>query len=129
MQLTALHSPNIMFSSAPSRSLRTVTSKLCQPQTFLRFQHQPQLPRLYQFRMVTTHTLNTGAKIPAIGFGTWQDGTTLLVQIEDVLNFVLQVSRRFHRYVSPPFKTCLLTICSKQKFFPTVQMPYTWCPT
>lgn len=23
--------------------------------------------------MVTTHTLNTGAKIPAIGFGTWQD--------------------------------------------------------
>lgn len=22
---------------------------------------------------VTTHTLNTGAKIPAIGFGTWQD--------------------------------------------------------
>jgi len=21
----------------------------------------------------TTHTLNTGAKIPAVGFGTWQD--------------------------------------------------------
>jgi hypothetical protein len=98
MQLTALQFPYIMFSSAP-RSLRAVTSKLCQPQTFLRFQHQPQLPRLHQFRMVTTHTLNTGAKIPAIGFGTWQDGTMLPVQIEDVVNFVLQVSRRFHRYV------------------------------
>lgn len=26
-----------------------------------------------QLRSLTTHTLNTGAKIPAIGFGTFQD--------------------------------------------------------
>ncbi|KAG9186959.1 alcohol dehydrogenase (NADP+) [Alternaria panax] len=57
-----------MFAQSASRSLRTTsTNRLSQ----ITRQLHPQ-----QVRMAhngTTFTLNTGANIPAIGFGTWQD--------------------------------------------------------
>jgi hypothetical protein len=57
-----------MFSSSASRSLRTTSaSRLSQ----ITRQIHPQQARMAHNG--TTFTLNTGAKIPAIGFGTWQD--------------------------------------------------------
>lgn len=57
-----------MFASTAPRSLRTLTARLAQTTAQLQ-------PRTH-FRMAhngTTATLNTGAKIPLLGFGTWQD--------------------------------------------------------
>ncbi|KAK7193613.1 hypothetical protein DPSP01_000165 [Paraphaeosphaeria sporulosa] len=57
-----------MFASTATRSLRTAATRLAQttahlqPRTHLRMAHNG-----------TTASLNTGAKIPLIGFGTWQD--------------------------------------------------------
>jgi alcohol dehydrogenase (NADP+) len=57
-----------MFASSASRSLRTTsTNRLSQ----ITRQIQPQ--QLRMAHNATTHKLNTGAQIPAIGFGTWQD--------------------------------------------------------
>jgi hypothetical protein len=58
--------------SSASRSLRTTSAiRLAQ----VTRQLQPQLSTTPQSRMASTTTfkLNTGAQIPAIGFGTWQD--------------------------------------------------------
>jgi hypothetical protein len=61
-----------MFASAASRSLRTTTTSATRLSQL--FRHLS--PKAQQIRMAhngTTFSLNTGAKIPAIGFGTWQD--------------------------------------------------------
>lgn len=57
-----------MFLSTGSRALRTATRRLSQ--TSAQLQSPPSRRTLYNG---TTYTLNTGAKIPALGFGTWQD--------------------------------------------------------
>jgi alcohol dehydrogenase (NADP+) len=59
-----------MLGVTSPRSLRSATSRLSQATAHF----QPRSTQ--QFRMAhsgTTFNLNTGAKIPAIGFGTWQD--------------------------------------------------------
>jgi alcohol dehydrogenase (NADP+) len=65
--LSSIASVN-MFSSTSSKALRTASARLSQttaqlqPRTLVRLAHNG-----------TAHTLNTGARIPALGFGTWQD--------------------------------------------------------
>jgi diketogulonate reductase-like aldo/keto reductase len=56
-----------------TRSFASATSRLSQVSHQLK--PQSALAGTQQFRMASsTHlTLNTGAKIPAVGFGTWQD--------------------------------------------------------
>jgi hypothetical protein len=61
-----------MLASAASRSLRTTTTSATRLTQLTRHLS----PKAQQIRMAhngTTFSLNTGAKIPAIGFGTWQD--------------------------------------------------------
>jgi len=60
--------------SARSRTLCAPASQLSK--VLCRLQCQSQVSRIRQIRRAhngTTFALNTGAKIPAIGFGTWQD--------------------------------------------------------
>lgn len=74
-----------------SRSFRTATLRLSQTTAHLQpqFTKPPRFVKLSQLRMASNQTyfkLNTGQKIPAIGFGTWQDADAQAKAVEIALN-------------------------------------------